>query len=77
MPPSCAQRRVGILRAGHDVARALEDRLAQQVAARRAFLEAQTRERREVVGGQRRDDDDDQRGHARDLARLDTSVIAT
>src|SRR5258707_7836282 len=48
-----------------------EDGLAQELAARRGFLEAQAGERRQVVGRQRRHDAHDKRGHAGDLARFD------
>ena len=67
-PAVVAQRRIGIARARDDVERALENRLPQELAARRAFLEAEPGERRDMVGRQRRHDEHDQGRHAGDLA---------
>ena len=64
------QRQIRVLGRGHDLARALEDRLLEELAAGGRLLHAQARERGEMVGREGGDDDDDQRRHAGNLADL-------
>ena len=72
MPPSSRSAAYGSAAAlRHDLARALEDRSREQLAARGGLLQAEPGERRQVIGAQHGDDDDDQRGDAGDLLGLD------
>ena len=57
-----------------DLLRALKNGLREHLAARGGVLEAEARERHQVVGAERRDDHDHERGDSGDLLRFDAHV---
>jgi hypothetical protein len=66
-----AQRRERIGAADHDLLRAVIDRVAEQLGARVALVEADLRQPRQVQHAQDDDDHDDDRRDAEDLLAFD------